>query len=57
MQYKWHAKIPPAGYWAMAGVEMYTNTVYPYIISMALNAAEFSMAGPVGLVAGVANSL
>ena len=28
MQYKWHAKIPPAGYWAMAGVETYTSTVY-----------------------------
>ena len=57
MQYKWHAKIPPAGYWAMAGVETYTSTVYPYIISTALDAAEFSMAGPVGLAAGVAIAL
>jgi len=40
-----------------AGIETYTSTVYPYITSMALNAAEFSMAGPVGLAAGVVIAL
>lgn len=60
MQYEWHAKIPPAGYWAMVGVgtyTSYTSIVYPYIIYMALEAAECSVAGPVGLAAGIAITL
>ena len=55
--YKWHAKVPPAGYWAMACVETYTSAVCLYILSITLDAAEFGIDGSVGLAAGVTISL
>ena len=58
MTYVWKAHVPPAGYWAMAGVSAYTSVVYPYILYMALEAAGYgSIAGPAGIVAGFAITL